>query len=457
MVDRAKPGLSKPPFGVDISSGRKGPSINFHQLRTTASKASIQKDIIVAAFGTAPRKPVVDALWAALSRTPVMQRRLSPLFLRRVSSFEVCCEETEVIPKHINHKGFYLPIHEKKTLRLAEPLCLDEDQTMFWDHAQWGNTIIRSAFYKLWAESYYECNMEVGPVFLAGLSNASLLNDGTIIRTYDNILLCDPEYHPHMVNSGLGQRPPTVIPRVDLKLSGEYLHLGTVWSGNYYHWVLDVLPRLLFAERFDRLRGMPVIVQRGITQTQRESLQILGIPPDRLIEFNGHHWQVEQLYYIQPGWTTNPTPLHAQWLRERFAPQSLTRSTRRLYISREDARSRRIINETDFVKELVLYGFEVVTLSGMSFADQVRLFNEAEIIVGPHGAGFTNAVFAQPGTTLIELFSPSCMNGCFWALANECGHRYGFVIGTQHGEDIEADIAKFRRLFTSMNCDAIPA
>jgi capsular polysaccharide biosynthesis protein len=121
-----------------------------------------------------------------------------------------------------------------------------------------------------------------------------------------------------------------------------------------------------------------------------------------------------------------------------------------------DATKRRIVNETDLVKELVLYGFEVVSLSGMSFADQVRLFDEAEIIVGPHGAGFTNAVFAQPGTTLIELFSPSYINGCFWALANACGHRYGFTVGTQHGEDIEADIGKFIRLFTSMNSDAIP-
>ena len=124
--------------------------------------------------------------------------------------------------------------------------------------------------------------------------------------------------------------------------------------------------------------------------------------------------------------------------------------TRRLYISREDATSRRIINEKDLVKELVLHGFEVVTLSGMSFAHQVRLFNEAEIIVGPHGAGFTNAVFAQPGATLIELLSPNWMHGCFWALASACGHRYGFMIGTQHGEDIEADIGKFLRLVTSI-------
>ena len=324
MVDRAKPSVSKPSWAVDMSSRRKGALITFHQLRTRASKASIQKQIIVEAFGTAPRKPVVDSLWAALSRTPVVQRRLSPLFLRRVSSFEVCCEETEVFPTHINHKGFYLPIHEKKTLRLAEPLCLDEDRTIFWDHALRSDTIAKRSI-----------TLEAGPVFLAGISNASLLVDGSIIRTYDNILIYDSQNFPRVLNvGGLGLPLPTVIPRVDLKLSGEYLHLGALWGLGYYHWVLDVLPRLLFTERFDRLRGMPMIVQRGITQTQTESLQILGIHPDRVIEFSGHHWQVEQLYYIQPGWTAGTTPWLARWLRERFAPHSSIRR-RGDYISRE--------------------------------------------------------------------------------------------------------------------------
>jgi Glycosyltransferase 61 len=406
-------------------------------MRTTASKASIQKQIIADAFGKVPRKRVTDALRAVLSITPVVRRRLSPLALRRVSSFEVYCEETGVLPKRIGRKGVYLPILEKETLRRAEPLCLDEDRTMFWDHLRsLGQGITK----------------QVPPVFLAGLCNASILNDGATIRSCDNILLCDPAHHPSCVDLGL--RPPLVLPPVDLKLSGEYIHFGALWGLEHYHWVLDVLPRLLFVERFDRLRGMPLIVQRGITQTQRESLQILGIRPDRIIEFNGNHWQVEQLYYIQPGMCANPTPLHAQWLRERFVPHSITRS-RRLYVSRQDATIRRIVNEADLVKELVPYGFEVVTLGGMSFADQVCLFNEAEIIVGPHGAGFKNAVFAQPGTTLIELFSPSYINGCYWALANACGHRYGFTVGNQCGEDIEANIGKFLRLLISMGADAI--
>jgi hypothetical protein len=402
-------------------------------VRTKASKASIKKQITAEAFGSGSRKRIVDALRTVLSVTPLVRRRLSPLHLRRVSSFAVHCEEMGVLPKRIGRKGFYLPLLEEETLQRVEPFCLNnEDRTMFWSHLQrLGQGITK----------------QVPPVFLAGLRNASILNKGLTIRSFDNTLLSDPFHDPELVSSsGLG---PLVLPSVNLRLRGEYIHFGALWGLSHYHWVFDLLPRLFFLEQFDRLRGMPLIVQRGITQAQRESLQILGIRPERIIEFSGSHWQVEQLYYIQPGLCANPTPLSARWLREQFAPHSATRS-RRLYVSREDATMRRIVNEADLLKELLPYGFEVVTLDGMSFADQVQVFNEAEIIVGPHGAGFTNAVFAQPGATLIELFSPTYINGCYWALANACGHRYGFTVGTQCGEDIEADIGKFLRLLKGM-------
>jgi capsular polysaccharide biosynthesis protein len=207
-----------------------------------------------------------------------------------------------------------------------------------------------------------------------------------------------------------------------------------------------LLPRLLFLERFDRFRNMRLIVQRGITKAQRQSLEILGIPRERVIEFDGHHWQVERLYYVCPGLCGNPTSLPAQWLRNRFAPNGT--GSRRLYVSRNDAKKRRVVNEADLLDALLPLGFEVVTLAGMSFAEQVRLFSEAKVVVGPHGAGFTNMVFAAPGAVVVELFSPTYINGCYWALANASGHRYGFSVGSACDDDIRVDVHKLIRLFT---------
>ena len=48
-------------------------------------------------------------------------------------------------------------------------------------------------------------------------------------------------------------------------------------------------------------------------------------------------------------------------------------------------------------------GFELVATELLSFKEQVRLFSEADIIVGPSGAAFANIIFCQPGTKVIPL------------------------------------------------------
>ena len=39
----------------------------------------------------------------------------------------------------------------------------------------------------------------------------------------------------------------------------------------------------------------------------------------------------------------------------------------------------------------------------LDFFEQIYLFNNAKIIIGPHGAAFTNIVFSNPDLNLIEI------------------------------------------------------
>ena len=47
----------------------------------------------------------------------------------------------------------------------------------------------------------------------------------------------------------------------------------------------------------------------------------------------------------------------------------------------------------------------ILRLSDFHFSDQVQLFNQAECVVGLHGAGFANLAFCEPGTNILELRS----------------------------------------------------
>jgi len=83
---------------------------------------------------------------------------------------------------------------------------------------------------------------------------------------------------------------------------------------------------------------------------------------------------------------------------------------KKIYIDRNDSLAntkglRLITNENEVKRTLINNGFKSVTLGNFHFSDQVKIFNNAEIIVGLHGAGFANLCFCRPGTKIVELKS----------------------------------------------------
>ena len=106
-------------------------------------------------------------------------------------------------------------------------------------------------------------------------------------------------------------------------------------------------------------------------------------------------------------------------------------ASRRIYISRDDARYRRVQNENALLAQVDHYGFERVLLSQLSFSEQIQLFASADAVMAPHGAGLANLVFSPPGCTVIEFMPQNYVNACFWALSEACGHHYYCIGGVK--------------------------
>jgi capsular polysaccharide biosynthesis protein len=79
-----------------------------------------------------------------------------------------------------------------------------------------------------------------------------------------------------------------------------------------------------------------------------------------------------------------------------------------------------------------------------SVAAAIGVFGEAEWIVGPHGAGLANILFASPGASVLELFSPDYILPPYWNLADAIpGLAYRYLLGigkTRSGTAVMADI-----------------
>ena len=97
---------------------------------------------------------------------------------------------------------------------------------------------------------------------------------------------------------------------------------------------------------------------------------------------------------------------------------------RRLYITRNEARLRRLHNEDEVFALLQPLGFEMVCPGQMSFREQIAAFSEAEIVVAVHGAALTNLVYGGHCRVVIELFPADFLKTTYLRLAERIGADY---------------------------------
>ena len=198
--------------------------------------------------------------------------------------------------------------------------------------------------------------------------------------------------------------------------------------GNYYHWLIDYLPRLMLVEGMVEFDHCRLVLNDQLAAHQQQALALLDVDPQRWMTL-GLDQAITAPRVVVPTLMSNNTVCHPvvpRMLRRAFTASGRG-GPKRIYLSREDAANRRLSNEEEFVSLLSRHGFEKRVASGMSFQQQIDLFAGAEVIVSVHGAGLTNMVFSAPGTQVIEVglhdFRPTFM----LVLAQVCQIKHEFV------------------------------
>jgi capsular polysaccharide biosynthesis protein len=81
-----------------------------------------------------------------------------------------------------------------------------------------------------------------------------------------------------------------------------------------------------------------------------------------------------------------------------------------IYISREDALCRRVLNEDELLNSNKFCRFQKIVPTKLSLLEQMYIFNNAEIIIGPHGAGLSNLLFCDDNCKVIEIVTNKLMS-----------------------------------------------
>jgi hypothetical protein len=215
---------------------------------------------------------------------------------------------------------------------------------------------------------------------------------------------------------------------------GEGVLLSMPWHHNFYHWMIEILPRLISYDRCPRIQNVPLIMPHSAPRFVAESLRLAGYLPKTVFLRNGVY-RFDKLHLLSIlGRTAEVSTDAINWLNEKFvAVQSALIAPKRVYVSRRDANIRFVSNEPQLADVLLEFGFKTIVMSDLSLADQINVFRNAECIIGPHGAAFANLAFAKQGSIFIEWFSKGHFNFCFNRLSGIRKLKYGFLVGEPTG------------------------
>ncbi|UOQ97071.1 glycosyltransferase family 61 protein [Hymenobacter sp. 5317J-9] len=235
-------------------------------------------------------------------------------------------------------------------------------------------------------------------------------------------------------------------------------------AGNYYHWLVDTLPRLHLLQRTHP--GCPLLVPEPIPAYVRQTAAMFGF--ERLVPLPaGAVARVPELampdYPAPSGFQDGSLSLASRNRVMEALGIAGFAGQRRVYVSRSRQRLRRLLNETAIEPLLTQYGFETLYFEELSFAEQVRLMTETTVLVGVHGANLTNMLFMRPGATVVELMNRSThaevFNPCYYYLANALQLSYYCLpcqgtSGEDHWQannsDLEVEYAALQRVFANI-------
>ncbi|MCB0352021.1 MAG: glycosyltransferase family 61 protein [Bdellovibrionales bacterium] len=202
---------------------------------------------------------------------------------------------------------------------------------------------------------------------------------------------------------------------------GPIVHMCGLWSGNFFHWINEQVPKLVFLKEmgYDGFFLCPACAHPFI----RHTFEILGfdinkvfiypagkgIRLSRCILFDNLNFQglVENLPILEK---VRHEFLSCLKLDPSVSKRS-SKTKRGLYIQREGTRSVR--NEAQVLEAMEPYGIKVIQAEKLTLGEQIRLAYDSDVLIGPHGSGLSLSLFMPYSSAIVELLPFAWYNTCF--------------------------------------------
>ena len=231
-------------------------------------------------------------------------------------------------------------------------------------------------------------------------------------------------------------------PKFKKKFNGKVFSLvqGASGNNNYFHWMFDILPRLIILEKYYNLNDINFFYCPQIKPWQLSTLSIFNIGADKLINSNLHrHIQADKILAVShpwyskglilneaknlPRWIINEINLKFEKYGKKF------KCNDKIFIDRRESKYNhcQIINDEEIKTYLRKKGFTVYRVGELNFFEQIYLFQNAKIVIGAHGAAFTNLIFCKENTKVLDIIPENHPNTVDETIAKVKNLNFRFI------------------------------
>ena len=291
-----------------------------------------------------------------------------------------------------------------------------------------------------WNKFLLEENVPTGISACGELQNITLLSNGIFFNNYRISALSYPFPQHEFIHHYAG--PQFILKQWarfflsrKYRINDDAIVFTDLFSGNYYHWFTETLPRLFKAKDSLNKSALVILPNNCKKDFILGSIRLLGFQyafidhPFKKLELP----RVLFLPHVIASGRVDADIIKSlrEDLLDAIPEKKNVQGADKIYISRQKAGVRKLLNEEEVIPVLEKYGFTSVNMEDYSWQEQVQLMKNVRYLVAPHGAGLTNMIFIQNKASILELLPVRLnhtVNYCYFNLASALGHGYFYQL-----------------------------
>lgn len=240
----------------------------------------------------------------------------------------------------------------------------------------------------------------------------------------------------------------------------EAIFLGGTFTFNYYHFITEILSKTEFFKYIPNAKDKIIIVDEDIEKNDNLKELLSFFLKDYKIQFLNHEkyysfkkiWHITSPNYVIPNvgigekYEAEFSKLSTKSLEyirktcfENLDHNKITiKAVKNVFIARKS--KVRKYNEQEIVKIAKQYGFEEVFFEDLTIHEQIFIIHNADYILGPSGAAWTNILFARPGAKGLTWLSSVWGDFSIYStMAKTVQFDLNYYIYPQTGDDFHED------------------